>query len=252
MPIALVRPPSSRLAEGQLTFQEREPVDADRARAQWDDYVAALRTSGFECVELAPAQDHPDGVFVEDTVVIVGGTAILTRPGTPSRAGEVASMKDALAALGIPIREIAAPGHLDGGDVLKIGDTIYVGRSSRTDDAGIDQFTAFADELGFAVVRIPVTRALHLKTTLSALPDGTIIGYAPLVDDPSMFAEFLPIPEPQGSAVLVLGDDAVLISGSAPGTAEVLRRRGLHVVTTSITEFEKVEGGVTCLSVRIR
>lgn len=97
-----------------------------------------------------------------------------------------------------------------------------------------------------------MTKVLHLKSGVTALPDGTVVGYAPLVDDPSLFASFLPIPEEHGTAVVVLDETTVLISGDAPETAELYRARGLEVVTTPVTEFEKLEGCVTCLSVRVR
>lgn len=252
MPTALVRRPSPRLAEGELTFFERTPLDYELALQQWQGYVAALAAAGFDCVEVPPSDEYPDGVFVEDTVVMVGPVAVLARAGAHSRAGELESVRASLAALGIPVQEITAPGHLDGGDVLKVGTTIYVGRSTRTDDDGVAQFTALAEAQGFTVVPISVTRALHLKSTLTALPDGTIIGYAPLIDDVSLFGAFVAVPEPQGNAVVVLGPDRVLMSASAPQTAALLTARGLDVVTVPITELEKAEGCVTCLSVRIR
>ncbi len=252
MPTAIVRPPSPQLTDGEVTYHERQTVDSDAASQQWRHYVACLSDAGFDCVELPAADDHPDGVFVEDTVVIVGDTAILTLPGAASRAGEVASMKRFLTDRGMALAEITAPGHLDGGDVLKVGTTIYVGRSSRTDDEGIRQFASLAEPLGFTVVAVPVAGALHLKTTLTALPDGTIIGYEPYVADRSPFDTFLPIPDALGASVLILDDTRVLMSDSAPETAQLLEDRGLGVVTVPITEFEKIEGGVTCLSVRIR
>lgn len=252
MPTAIVRPPSPRLTDGEVTYHDRQRVDSAVAYEQWRRYVTCLSDAGFDCVELPAADDHPDGVFVEDTVVIVGDTAILTSPGAASRSGEVASTRRFLSERGMPLAEIAAPGHLDGGDVLKVGTTIYVGRSSRTDEEGIRQFTGLAEALGYTVVAVPVAGALHLKTTLTALPDGAIIGYEPLVADRSPFDVFIPVPDPLGASVLILDDDRVLMSDSAPATAQLLADRGLGVVTVPITEFEKVEGGVTCLSVRIR
>jgi dimethylargininase len=252
MSLALVRRPSPRLAECELTFAQRTPLDYETALTQWLGYLAALRSAGFDCVELPPADDHPDGVFVEDVAIMLGPTAILARPGVATRAGEVDTMREVLGDLGIPVASIEEPGYLEGGDVLKVGTTIYVGRSSRTNQAGIDQFGALAQQHGFTVVPVPVTRVLHLKTALTALPDGTIVGFEPLVDTPAMFPRFLAVPEPEGNAVVVLGHDRVLLSASAPATAESLRSQGLDVVPVAVTEFEKSEGCVTCLSVRIR
>ncbi|MGM0385408.1 MAG: N(G),N(G)-dimethylarginine dimethylaminohydrolase, partial [Actinomycetota bacterium] len=99
---------------------------------------------------------------------------------------------------------------------------------------------------------VPITKALHLKSAVTALPDGTIIGYPPVVDDPGLFPLFLPAPEKSGSHVVLLGGTWVLMAASAPETAQLFRDRGLDVVTVDISEYEKLEGGVTCLSVRLR
>ena len=252
MPALLVRQPSPRLVEGELTHLPRVDVDADLARAQWDDYVDVFRARGWDVTPLSAADENPDGVFVEDTVVFFDGLAVITRPGALSRRDEITTARRAVAASHIPFAEIDEPGTLEGGDVLKIGRTAYVGRSSRTNDAGIAQLRALLAPRGWDVVAVPVTKVLHLKTAVTALPDGTVIGYEPLVDDVSAFPTFLPIPEPEGSAVVVLDDRAVLISASAPRTVALLRERGWQVVETPVTEFEKLEGCVTCLSVRIR
>ncbi|MCU1431996.1 MAG: N(G),N(G)-dimethylarginine dimethylaminohydrolase [Actinotalea sp.] len=248
----LVRRPSPDLQDGELTHLERRPVDAGLALEQWRSYVDVFAGHGWTVQEAPAVDEHPDGVFVEDTVVMLDGTAVLTSPGATTRRGEVASTAAALEPLGVTVRRIEPPGTLEGGDVLKVGRTLYAGRSARTDDAGIDQLAAVAEPLGWTVVRVPVTRVLHLKSALTALPDGTVIGYEPLVDDPALFPTFLAVPEEEGCAVVVLDDTTVLLSDSAPATAELLRGRGLTVVTTPVTEFEKLEGCVTCLSVRLR
>ena len=144
------------------------------------------------------------------------------------------------------------PGTIDGGDVLKVGTTAYVGLTDRTNAEGIRQLAAFAGPAGFDVVAVPTTKVLHLKSAVTALPDGTVIGYPPLVDDPDAFASFLPVPEEPGSHVVLLGDDRLLISAAAPQTAELLRERGYVPVPVDVSEFEKLEGCVTCLSVRLR
>lgn len=248
----LVRMPSPRLAEGEITHIDRTPVDFDLAEDQWDAYVAALANAGWTTVEVDPALDHPDSVFVEDAIVVFGSTAVITSPGAASREGEIAGVEAAARALGLRIQRIQQPGTLDGGDVLKVGSTVYVGRGGRTNGEGIRQLRAIVAPLGYTVVAVPVTKALHLKTAVTALPDGTVIGYPPLVDDPALFERFLPVPEAHGTAVVVLAPDAVLMSSSAPLTAELLRELGYAVTTVEIGEFEKMEGCVTCLSVRVR
>jgi len=124
--------------------------------------------------------------------------------------------------------------------------------SSRTNAAGIAQLRKRLEPRGWAVVEVPVTKALHLKSGLTAVPDGTVVGFASLVDDPGLFADFLPVPEAHGSAVVAMDPTTVIMSADAPRTSALLRERGLTVVTTPVTEFEKLEGGVTCLSVRLR
>jgi dimethylargininase len=248
----LVRRPSPLLENGELTHFERQTVDADLAAEQWRRYTDAYRQRGWTVVEVPPADSHPDGVFIEDAVVMFGSTAVLTSPGAASRRGEIDSVAAAVEALGLTVRRIEAPGTLEGGDVLKVGHGVYVGRSSRTNDEGIRQLREIVEPLGYSVVQVPVTKVLHLKSALTALPDGTVIGYQPLVDDPGLFPGFLAVPEETGCAVVVLDDTTVLISAAAAGTAELLRGRGLEVVEVPVTEFEKLEGCVTCLSVRIR
>lgn len=249
---ALVRRPGPRLAEGLVTHIDRHPVDPALALRQWESYVQALRDHGWRTTEVAPADDCPDAVFVEDAVVMFRNVALLTRPGAGSRRPEVPAARAAVEALGCSVNEIRAPGTLDGGDVLKVGDTVYVGRGGRTDAEGIRQLRAAFEPLGARVVAVPVSRVLHLKSAVTALPDGTVIGYPPLVDDPALFPRFLPVPEESGAHVVLLGGGKLLMAAGAPKSAELLAGLGYQPVLVDIGEFEKLEGCVTCLSVRLR
>ncbi|MDH6532390.1 dimethylargininase [Aurantimicrobium minutum] len=250
--VALVRAPASTLADGLVTHIKRKQVDLELADKQWDGYVSALNAAGWQTVEVAPRDDLADSVFVEDTVVMLGKLAVITNPGADSRKPEVEATEAALVDLGVRVDRIVSPGALDGGDVLKVGKTVYVGRGGRTNGEGIRQLRAIAATQGYTVVAVPVTKALHLKTAVTALPDGTVIGYPPLVDDQGIFERFLPVPEAHGTAVVVLSADTVLMSASAPKSAELFRELGYRVITVDISEFEKLEGCVTCLSVRLR
>ena len=250
--VALVRIPATNLAEGLVTHIDRLPVDAELADKQWDGYVAALSQAGWKTVEVASADQLADSVFVEDTAVVFGDVAVVTLPGAESRRGETAGTEAALRAQGLRIERIQEPGTLDGGDVLKVGSTVYVGRGGRTNGEGIRQLRALISPLGYTVVAVPMTKALHLKTAVTALPDGTVIGYPPLIDDASLFGRFLPVPEAHGTAVVVLSDDTVLMSSSAPASVALVEGLGYTVVQADISEFEKLEGCVTCLSIRIR
>jgi dimethylargininase len=250
--VALVRSPASTLAKGELTHLKRKPVKLDLADTQWEAYVAALEAEGFSTIEVEVADEHPDSVFVEDAAVILGQTAVIGSPGAESRRGEQDAVAAAVSDLGLGLRQIRLPGTLDGGDVLKVGKTVYVGRGGRTNAEGIRQFRAIAGELGYRVVAVPVTKALHLKSSVTALPDGTVLGFPGLVDHPELFNRYLEVPEASGVAVVVLSPSAVLMAASAPKTAALIADLGYRVVTVDISEFEKLEGCVTCLSVRIR
>ena len=252
MPRALVRRPGPLLAEGLLTHLERTPVDVELAQRQWAAYVAALEAEGWETVEVPAADDCPDAVFVEDTVVVYGDLAVVTRPGAERRRPEIAATEDTLRGLGFRIARIEAPGTLDGGDVLKHGGTVWVGLGGRTNREGADQLAAHLAPFGARVIPVPVTLVLHLKTAVTALPDGTVIGHPPLVDDTAVWDPFLPVPEESGAHVVLLGGDTVLMAADAPRTRALLEERGLRVVAVDISEFEKLEGCVTCLSVRLR
>lgn len=249
---ALVRRPSPRLADGLVTHIARTPVDVDRAVRQWHGYVAALRDNGWEAVEVEPADRYPDSAFVEDTVVVHGDLAVLTRSGAVERRGERAGTEHAVRALGYRVARIEAPGTLDGGDVLKHGDTVWVGEGGRTDAEGIRQLAQHLGAHGATVRAVPLTKVLHLKSAVTALPDGTVLGYPPLVDDPGVWASFLPVPEEPGCHVVVLDPRTLLMSARAPRTAALLTDRGYRVVPVDISEFELLEGCVTCLSVRLR
>ncbi|MFY9919086.1 MAG: dimethylargininase [Mycobacterium sp.] len=251
---ALVRRPSPRLVEGLITHINRsDHVNAELAQRQWDGYVAALRDAGWTTHEVVAAPECPDSVFVEDTMVVYGDLAVIARPGADERRREITEAEDAVRAQGYRIAAIEAPGTLDGGDVLKHGGTVWVGTGGRTNADGVAQLQAHLQPFGVDVVSVPVTKALHLKSAVTALPDGTIVGYRPVVDDPGIWgARFVAVPEEPGAHVVLLDDDMLLMSSAAPRTAKLFEERGYRVVGVDISEFEKLEGCVTCLSVRLR
>jgi dimethylargininase len=249
---ALVRRPSRRLAEGLVTHIERTPVDVDLALRQWQGYVDALHEAGWSTIEVPPMEECPDGVFIEDDVVMYGDRAVVARPGADERKPETAAIADLLGELGYDVVSIESPGTLDGGDVLKHDGTVWVGLGGRTNRSGVDQLTAFLEPYGARVVAVPIEKVLHLKSAVTALPDGTVVGYQPLVDDPSVWPSFLDVPEESGSHVVLLGGNRILMSTDAPRSRAMFEERGLAVVAVDISEFIKLEGCVTCLSVRLR
>jgi dimethylargininase len=249
---ALVRRPGPRLAGGIVTHIERVPVDVHLAVAQWERYVEVLEASGWQTIEVPPADDCPDAVFVEDAVVMYGNVAVITRPGADARKPETAAVEKVVELLGCSVNRIHGPGTLDGGDVLKVGDTVYVGRGGRTNAEGIAQLRGILTPLGAKVVAVPLTKVLHLKSAVTALPDGTVIGYRPLVDDVDIFERFLGVPEESGAHVVLVGGPRLLMAADCPASAALFADLGYEPVTVDISEFEKLEGCVTCLSVRMR
>ena len=249
---ALVRRPGPLLSGGLVTHIERNPPDVARALAQWNTYVHVLQTAGWTTLEVPAADDCPDAVFIEDALVVFRDLAVITRPGAPSRRAETAEAEAAAAALGLRIARIEEPGTLDGGDVLKVATTVYVGRSGRTNSEGIAQLRGLIEPLGYNTVEVPLTKVLHLKSAVTALPDGTIVGWEPAVDDRTVYPRFVAMPEESGAHVVDLGHNTLLMASDCPGSTELVAARGYNIVTVDISEFVKLEGCVTCLSVRVR
>jgi dimethylargininase len=239
------------MADGIVTHIDRTPVDATRAAEQHAAYVTALAGAGWTVREVAPADDLPDSAFIEDTVVVFDGLAVLARPGAEERRAEVAGAEAAVRELGLEVARIEAPGTLDGGDVLQVGDTVYVGRGGRTDGEGIRQLRRHLAPRGRTVVAVPLKQVLHLKSAVTALPDGTLIAADPELVDTAAFPTLRHVPEEGGSHVVVLDGGTVLMAASAPRSAALFEDWGFDVVAVDVGEFEKMEGCVTCLSVLV-
>jgi dimethylargininase len=253
--VALVRQPSASLAECELSYLQRTPIDLKRAREQHAGYCAALRAAGAE-VHVLPALDHlPDAVFVEDTAVVVDEVAVLGAPGVASRAGEVETIAAALGAYRPVLRLDGMGATLEGGDVLRIGRTLYVGRSRRTNDSAIQALGRHLDPLGYRVSPLPVEGCLHLKTGCSYAGAGVVVVNPRWVDARLLEGEGLTVvavapSEPWAANVLKAGD-TLLVSTGQRTTAARLREVGLDPVEIEISEFQKAEAGLTCLSLLI-
>lgn len=240
---ALVRPPSARFAEG-LTTQSLGSPDLARARAQHAAYVEAL---GLEAIVL-PADDRPDSCFVEDTALVLDGFVVVTRPGHPEREAECESVASALrkALPEFELRHIEAPGRVDGGDVLRMGDRWFVGLSSRTDRAGFEQLRSLVP-----CEAVPLEGLLHLKTGVGKLDDETVLALPGLdrVFRDLGFEVVRVAPEDWHAAnVVALGRRVVMPAGH-PRVAAAVRERGLEPVEVDLGEFKKQDGGATCLSI---
>jgi dimethylargininase len=249
--VALVRRPSHRLAEGLVTHIERSDVDVAKARRQHEAYRAALAETGWQVREVAPADHCPDSVFVEDTVVVCDGLAVITRPGAPQRRPEIPGTEKAVREAGLEVVRIEPPGTLDGGDVLQVGTTVYVGRGGRTNDEGVAQLRAYLATGGRRVTPVPLRDVLHLKSAVTALPDGTLLALPELFDAAALRQPMRVVDEEAGCHVIPLGGDLVLMAASAPRTAALVADLGFTPVVVDISEYEKLEGCVTCLSVLI-
>lgn len=248
MPRAFTRAVSPKLADCELTHQGRVAIDPERAVAQHAAYERALADAGFEVIRLPDLPDHPDAVFVEDTAILLGDHAIITRPGADSRRGEIASTAAGLAPF-FTIHHVEE-GFLDGGDVLRIGRRLYVGLSTRTDQAGIDALAAIAGPLGYDVRRAELGACLHLKTGATVAGDNILL-FDPVAIDPAQFDDVEPLAVDPAETVAAncvnLGRRLILHAGN-PVAAFALRKRGLTVIEVDVSELEKAEAGVTCMS----
>ncbi|MDQ2852345.1 N(G),N(G)-dimethylarginine dimethylaminohydrolase [Dermatophilaceae bacterium Sec6.4] len=248
-PIALVRRTSSALESGITSHIDRVAVDTDLAQQQHAAYCAALEDAGYALQYVDDAPDLADAVYVEDTAVVVGPVAVLARPGALERRAEVDGTEDALRELGLQIHRITEPGTLDGGDILQVGNTVYVGRGGRTNGEGIAQLRAFLAPLGRTVVPVRLTGVLHLKSAVTALPDGTMLMHREDLVEAGALPTARLVHEDAGCHVVPLIDGTLLISDSAPRTIAELEDLGFRTRPVPMSEFEKREGCVTCLSI---
>ena len=251
MPRAFTRAVSPRLPECELTHLPRVPIDAAKAAEQHSAYERALADAGFEIVRLPELADDPDAVFVEDTAVLLDDHAVITRPGVESRIGEVDSTADGLAGA-FELHRIER-GYVDGGDVLRIGRTLYIGLSTRTDSEGANSLAELVAPLGFDVVRAEVRDCLHLKTGASFAGHDSagrpVLLYSEELVDPAQFEGVEPLAvEERKAANCVLAGDRLILGAGTPRSAALIRDRGFRVVEVDVSELQKAESAVTCMS----
>jgi dimethylargininase len=249
---AIVRPPGDAFA--RAISSTGAAIDPARARAQHAAYRAALADL-VEVVALPADEELPDACFVDDCAVVLGGRALLTRPGAPQRAAEPERLAGALAGLVDDLQRMTAPATLDGGDVLRLGRTLVAGRSRRTNQAGIHQLTGFASAGGgrVEVAAVP-PGTLHLQSAVTPLDDDAVVGTAELLEQPALrgVTHKLVVPPEEAAAgnVLAVGTTAVLPAG-CPRTAAAVAALGFEVREVDLSEFAKADGGATCLSLLV-
>ena len=252
MRVALTRPVPASLADCELTHLARAPIDVARAAAQHDAYEAALETLGCRVRRLPAADELPDSVFVEDVAIVLDEVAIVTRPGAESRRGERASVAPVLSEYR-ELATIAAPGTLDGGDVLRLERTLYVGLSTRTNEDGARQLARLVQRFGYDVRCVQTAACLHLKSAVTALGADRVL-LNPSWVDARMFeavdaVEVAP-DEPYAANVLRIGE-AIVSAAAHVRTIDALRADGYDVTTVDVSELAKAEAGVTCCSLLI-
>jgi dimethylargininase len=233
----------------ELTFLSRDTIDIERARGQHAAYRAALAAAGAEVVLLPALDDLPDSVFVEDTAIVLDSVAIMSTMGAESRRRETAAMAPVLRRYRT-VQTLSAPATLDGGDVMRVGNALYVGQTARTNRAAVDQLTKILGPAGYRVVGVPLTQCLHLKSACTALGGDQVL-INPNWISPELFHGLRVITvddgEPSGANAVSVGRVTIL-PASAPRTLERLANAGLHPVAVDISEFEKAEAAATCLS----
>ncbi len=249
-PIALVRAVPESFPRA-LVQGQRPAIDLDRARAQHDSYRELLAGAGYEVVTVPADEEHPDCPFVEDTAVVLDTIAVVARPGAPERRGEVAPVAAVLEQL-LPLRLIGGPATIDGGDVLWMGSTLFVGVSTRTNVAAINQLREFAAEDALRLVPVPVANVLHLKSAVVAIDDETVL-LAPDCVDSKTFAAYRIIAKAPGEAhlasLLRLRSGGLAMTSTAPRTLASVRAAGYDPMIIDNSEFQAADGGLTCLSI---
>jgi len=240
------------MAEAELTHLERRPLDLDLAERQHEDYAALLRSLAAEVTTAPALPEFPDSCFVEDVALAFPECIVLTRPGAQSRLSEPETLAPHLPG-DRPIVRLTAPARLDGGDVLVVGKSVFVGLSTRTNAKAAAQLDIFLRPHGYSIASVRVQGALHLKTAVTALSDGRLL-INPAWIDPGSFeprATLLIAPEEPFAANTLSIGGAILVQSGAPRTAGRLQELGLDVRPVDISQFAAVEAGLTCLSLII-
>ncbi len=252
---AIVRPPSTNFASGLTTTSYLGAPDLALAAKQHAAYCDALVSCGLTLTTLPRDDEHPDSTFVEDTAVLAPNCAVLTRPGAPSRAGETTSMKPVLAKLFPTLHEITAPGTVDGGDVCEAEGEVFIGISERTNEEGARQLAAFLKSAGIPSCTIDIRKIpglLHLKSGLVSLGERVLVAAPELAERPEFKSyKVVPIiPGEEYAANCVRVNDRVLIATGFPYLLANLQWLGFDPLELEMWEFQKMDGGLSCLSLR--
>jgi dimethylargininase len=249
---AIVRGVPETISAGITTAQLGNP-DPEKAREQHRSYVAALEGCGLEVTTLDADDRYPDSVFVEDTAVVTDRCAIVANPGSAERRGEVNEVENALAGIYGNVERITDPGTLDGGDVLQVGDHFFVGLSKRTNREGAEQLAAILQSYDFGVSFVELRRFLHLKTGVAHLgrDDLVVAGELAEKDEFRGFDRIVVPPEEEYGANCIRVNDRVLVAEGYEEAKQSIVERGYEVTELEMSEFRKLDGGPSCLSLRL-
>lgn len=250
----IVRRPCRAMVEGITSAPELGKPDYELALKQHDKYIQALKECGVDVTVLEADERYPDSCFVEDPAVITRKCAIITNPGAASRNGEKNEIIDAVRKFfkDEDIEYIKPPGTLEGGDVMMVGDHFYVGRSARTNEEGIRQFLAILEKHGLSGSEVPLEKVLHLKTGVNYLEDDNMLVAGEFVDKPE-FDKFnkIVIPEDEAYAAnCIWMNGKVIVPEGYPAVEKAVRDAGYPVILVDTSEYRKLDGGLSCLSLR--
>ncbi|MCG8337076.1 MAG: arginine deiminase family protein [Proteobacteria bacterium] len=248
---AIVRKPGLSIIRG-ITTADLSTPDFSKAMIQHDAYVDALRYCGLEVTVLDADEDHPDSVFVEDTAIVTDQLAVITRPAPESRQSEIISMGKTIDKMFKDVRKIEAPGTLEGGDVMRIGSRFYIGLSGRTNKEGAQQLIINLEDYGYEACTVKMDELLHLKTGVSTLGDKTILVDPELASE-EQFKPYQHIKVESAesyAANCIRVNDFILFAQGYPITKQKLVEAGFKLIELDMSEFRKLDGGLSCLSLR--
>jgi len=249
---AIVRTPGRSIVEGLSDSKTLGLPNYDQAIIQHQSYIDVLTKCGLDVLVLEPCEEYPDSTFVEDVALITPNCVIITRPGAPSRRGEVHEIEFVLKQKFKNIEAIEAPGTIEGGDIMMVGDHYYIGLSERTNLEGAKQLIQILTKYGMSGSTISLKKVLHLKTGLSYLEENNLVVCGEFVNDSSL-GRYNPIEIPEKesyAANCIWVNDSVIIPLGYPTTKQRIKNAGYPVIETDMTEFQKLDGGLSCLSLR--
>nr|WP_263323603.1 arginine deiminase family protein [Neobacillus sp. Marseille-Q6967] len=247
----IVKTPGESYVNGLTTSDLGQPI-LEKALEQHQAYVEALKKCGTEVTILPSNLEFPDSTFVEDTAVLTPKFAVISNPGALSRNGEIRDMEPVIKSFYETIHYIKAPGTLDGGDILQIEDHFYIGISARTNREGAEQLKQILESEGFKATIVQLEKFFHLKTGITYLGNQTIVAAGEFIDHPDFnhYEKIIVPPEEEYAANCIRVNDYVIMPAGYPITKQKINEAGYQTIELEMSEFRKLDGGLSCLSLR--